>query len=72
MYILAQLFRMKEKQTFTSAVKAAAARNRPFCDNAAMLFLSWFVSTTPSSFPLFPCQSLMLVSKIKYAEHYST
>lgn len=49
------------KPTFTSAVKAAAARKRPFGDRVAMWFLSWFVSTVANSFPLFPCQILMSV-----------
>ena len=52
---------LQRKPTFTSAVKAAAARKRPFGDIVAMLFFNWFVSTVPKSFPLLPCQSLISV-----------
>lgn len=47
--------------TFTSAVKAAAAIKRPFGDIVAIVFLSWFVSTLPNVFPVFPCQSIISV-----------
>lgn len=47
--------------TLTSAVNAAADKNRPSGDKAAIVFLSWFVSTVPTHFPLAANQSLMSV-----------
>jgi len=51
--------------TFTSAVNAAAAINRPFGDIAAMLFFNWFVSTWPTLFPVFPCQRMISVPELE-------
>ena len=42
-------------------MKAAAAIKRPFGDMAAIVFLSWLVSTFPNIFPVFPCQSMISV-----------
>ena len=47
--------------TLTSAVNAAAARNRPSGERAAMVFFSWLVSTVPTHFPFAACQSFISV-----------